>query len=417
VGSRLAVFRVSARMRGERLATWTLARMGDPLASLTQPLAQRDPYPVYEQIRRTGALSRSRTGLWVTCSHPLAVKLVRDRRFRVRNSEDRVRDGMGDLGPGLGDSLVDLEPPEHTRLRRLVAPAFGRGRIEAYRDRVERLAEKLLDNVAAVSGFDLVRDFASPFPIAIIADLLGVPDADAAQFARYGRIVTGLLDGVRSIPQARELRSTVRDLRTMFVGLIRQREAEPGDDLISSLIAADETLTDDEVATLCIQLLVAGFETTTHLIANGIAALLDHPEQWQALCADPDLAPAVVEETLRYDPPVQLTQRLAREPVELHGHQLRPGDQVIVGLAGANRDPDVFAEPHVFDVHRSDVGEHLGFSGGHHYCVGAPLARLEGDVAFRVLARRFPHLGLSAPAVRRSSTVLRGLLHLPVIAG
>lgn len=409
----LTTLRLSARLRAERAGAWTLAATGDPLAALTQRRGQLDPYPVYERIRRLGPLSRSRTGLWVTCSHELATVVVRDRRMRVRNNADRLSDGLAALSPGLDDSLIDLEPPDHTRLRRLVTPAFSRAKIERCRPVAEKIAGELLDTVG--TRFDLVSRYATPLPVAIISELLGVPDADSARFAGYGQALAGMLDGVRSLKQARDLRAAVDELKALFAGLVEQREKVPREDLISELV--DSELTAREIVALCLQLLIAGFETTTNLIANAVAALLDHPEQWAALADDPGSAGAVVEETLRFDPPVQLTQRIAREPIRLGDKELAPGEQLIVGLAGASRDPGVFADPSRFDIHRADAGEHLGFAGGHHYCVGAPLARLEGEVALAVLARRIPNLRKAGAPVRRPAMVLRGMLSFPVAQG
>ncbi|HJP73352.1 MAG TPA: cytochrome P450 [Pseudonocardiaceae bacterium] len=407
--------RVMLRLRGEQAGAWLLARTGDPLAGLTQRGGQRDPYPIYERIRARGTISRSRTGMWVSTSHELATGVLRDRRFRVRNGADRVSGGLGELDPGMDDSLVDMEPPEHTRLRRLVAPAFGRNRVEGQRVVAEKLIERLLDQAASKGTFDLMSEVALPLPVGIISGLLGVPDTDSARFAHYGRMISRLLDGIRTVRQAREVRGAVDELRSLLTQVVLARRAEPADDLISALLVeSDDPLSTKEIVALGLQLLIAGFETTTHLIGNGVGALLADPDQWSALHADPALASRAVEETLRYDPPVQLTQRIARENVELNGHELTTGDQLIVGLAGANRDPAVFADPHRFDLHRADAGEHLGFSGGHHYCLGAPLARLEGEIAFAELARRFPRLRPAGPAVQRPSTVLRGKLSFPV---
>lgn len=409
--------RVTLRLRGEQAGAWLLAKTGDPLAGLTQRSGQRDPYPLYERIRARGSISRSRTGMWVTASHELATGVLRDRRFRVRNGADRVSGGLGELDPGMDDSLVDMEPPEHTRLRRLAAPAFGRNRVERQRLIAEKLIERLLDEAAQKGTFDLISEVALPLPVGIISGLLGIPDADSARFAHYGRMISRLLDGIRTVRQAREVRGAVSELRGLLTEVVLARRAEPADDLISTLLAEpDDPLSTKEIVALGLQLLIAGFETTTHLIGNGVAALLADPAQWPDLHADPALAGHVVEETLRYDPPVQLTQRIARENVALNGHELRTGDQLIVVLAGANRDPAVFTDPHRFDPRRADAGEHLGFSGGHHFCLGAPLARLEGEVAFAGLARRFPRLRPAGPAVQRPSTVLRGKLSLPVSA-
>jgi cytochrome P450 len=286
----------------------------------------------------------------------------------------------------------------------------------------EKVTADLLDDALARDArdgrFDLVRDLASPLPITVIAALLDVPDVDSERFARWGRAVGSALDGVRSPRHARELAEATGALRTMFAGLLERRRRHPGDDVVSTLATAVDggAATADEVLALAQLLLVAGFETTTNLIGNAVQALQRTPGQWAALVEDPSLAAAAVEETLRYDPPVQLTARFAHCDVEVGGVRLRRDSGVLVLLAAANRDPAVHPDPDRFDLHREQATPHLAFSGGVHYCLGAPLSRLEGEVALRVLAERAPQLRLAGRAVPRVATVLRGPLSLPVRA-
>lgn len=409
------VLRSATRLYGGRLASWAMAHTGDPLAELTQPRGRRDPWSVFRRAQSRGPLFRSKLGPWVTGSHAVVKEIVRDRRYRVRNAADRAN-GLGPLDPGLGDSLVDIEPPEHTRLRRMVMPAFTRIRALEAQSHVEHLVGELLDEAERKHHFDLVSDLAAPLPLMLMAELLGVPDIDADRFAYYGRASSVLLDGVRSVREAHAVRQVVAELTDLFVGVARARATDPREDLISSLVAPEDRLSDKEIATLSIELLIAGTETTTCLLANMVSALLAHRDQWDDVCADPHLAAAAVEETLRYDPPVRLNQRTTVTAVELAGRQLPAGATVVLGISGANRDPDVFASPDRFDIHRGNAGDHLTFSAGHHFCMGAPLARLEGEVVLRSLVQRFPALRLAGSPVRRGSTVIGGVQHLPVTA-
>jgi len=286
-----------------------------------------------------------------------------------------------------------------------------------YRPRIERTVDELLDRAAAAGEFDLVPAYAAPLPIAVITDLLGIPDADTEAFSRYGRVIGSALGGVRSLRHARELQANLVKLRTLFTDLFELRRREPGDDVISLLVAAEgDQIKPAEMMPMCVLLLVAGFETTVNLIGNGVLALLDHPEQWDALRADPALAPRAVEEVLRYDPPVQRTVRVALEPVELVGRTVRKGQLVSTLIGAANRDPEVYERPGAFDIARQPEVDHLAFSSGIHYCVGQPLATLEATIALRLLAERMPRLRRVGPVKRRNATIIRGPIHLPVAA-
>ncbi|WP_433264012.1 cytochrome P450 [Actinosynnema sp. CS-041913] len=382
--------------------------------SLVGRLDGGDPYPLYERMREKGPLYREHTGQWVATSHATVNSVLRDRRFGTRLTNGELPGMTPSAREATGvfhDSFLEQDPPDHTRLRRLVAPAFSPRRVAGYRARVERLADELL----AKDEFDLIGDFAAPVPIAVISDLLGIPDEDTAGFAEYGRLVGATADGATSLTQARALRRAVGELDAIFGRLIARRRADPGDDVISALVQAEteRKLTAEELTATCGLLLIAGFETTVNLIGNGTAALLADPEQFALLRENPDLAPDAVEETLRHDPPVQLTSRVARQEVELHGHRLRPDQNVYLVIGAANRDPDVYPDPGRFDLTRDHRPEHLAFSSGIHFCLGATLARMEGDVAFRALAR-LPRLRPAGRAVHRGSTVIRGFASFPV---
>jgi cytochrome P450 len=385
----------------------------DPLARLGLPAHQADPYPIYDLLRDRGPMETTRLGNWVSASHPVCQQVLRSRQFAVKGEEpsgdDPVPRDMLDL------SLLALNPPEHTRLRRLVAPAFTPRRMAVYEALVDQRMRTILDGADTRNGFDLVADFATPVPIAVISELLGVPDVDSDAFARYGATIAGALDGVRSVGHLRRLIHAQNQLTRIFDDLFRLRREEPRDDLVSALAAQqDDEITADVLMPLCRLLLLAGFETTVNAIGNGVRAFLANPEQWRLLVQDPSRAPEAVEEVLRLDPPVQVTARVALADLELGGVQVRRNQWVVALIAGANRDPAVFEDPNRFDIGRRSSAEHLAFSGGVHYCLGAPLARLELAAAFRILAERLPDLHRVGPVIMRRSTAIHGPLSLPV---
>jgi hypothetical protein len=388
----------------------------DSVALLHLRPGRANPYAIYNRIRAGGPLSPTRHGNWVSPSHGVCQSILRDRRFGVQPA---IAPGNAAPPEASGLSFLGMNPPDHTRLRRLAAPAFSPKAVAAYQARIERTVGDLLDRAGADGDFDLVSAFAAPLPIAVITDLLGIPDANAAEFSRYGAVIGGALDGIKSLRHARELQANDAALTRLFERIFELRRREPQDDIVSQLIAAQgEQIEPQEIRPLCVLLLVAGFETTVNLIGNGVLALLDHPEQWQALCADPaGMAPRAVEEVLRFDSPVQRTERVALQPVEIEGTAIARDQWVTTLIGAANRDPEVFAHPDTFDIGRANAASHLAFSSGIHYCLGQPLARLEATIAFRMLAERLPGLSRAGAARRRNATVIRGPLRLPVRAG
>lgn len=402
------------------VATGAMARSGDPVARLLKSPWRDNPYPVYERLRAKGPVVRSRLGAWAVTGHEECEQILRDPRFGVRTSDGSPSDPAV-AAAGLTLSLLETDPPDHTRLRKLAAPAFRPRRIARYRQRITEITEQLLDEAAQRSSqeggsFDLVRDFATPLPVRVISELVALPPVGTELLAHHGAVLGGALDGVRSVRQLRRMRSSTDDLVELFDDLIRRRRAEPGDDVVSELVGGldDDRLTGRELVDLCGLLLLAGFETTVNLIGNATLALLQHPAQWQRLRDDPSLAPAAIEETLRWDPPVQATVRLPHEPVEVAGRHLSRDSFVLVMLAAAGRDPKRHRVPQRFDITRESAGEHLAFSSGVHYCLGAPLARLEGEIALRCLAERMPDLRRAGSVSRRPSTIIHGLSSLPV---
>ena len=383
----------------------------DPVALLALAPGRANPYAIYDRIRARGTLVPTRVGDWATPSHRVCSAVLRDRRFGVRLDDGPLAADELDM------SLLTMNPPDHTRLRRLIQPAFSPKIVAGYAGRIERTVTGLLD--AAGEEFDLISDFAAVLPIAVITDLLGIPDADSAYFARIGAIIGSAIGGIRSLRHARALQESADALERLFADLFELRRREPRDDIVSRIVAAEGTqIMPSEMQSMCALLLVAGFETTVNAIGNGVLALLAHPGQWQALCADPaGLAPRAVSEALRFDPPVQLTERLALEPAELEGQEISRGQSVLPLIGAANRDPEAFDHPDTFDLHRDGTTDNLAFSGGIHYCAGQPLARLELTIALQLLAERMPGLARVGKVERRNSNVIRGPIHVPVTAG
>ncbi|MDT7743782.1 MAG: hypothetical protein QOE59_2860 [Actinomycetota bacterium] len=424
---------LGGRITAMRLGGLALALRGDPVARLMHKPWRLDPYPTYAAIRADG-LARSRVGLSAVGSHALCEQVLRDRRFGVRLADGRPpfgpreteRSGARPSGEDAESSLLEpvdlsllgMDPPDHTRLRRLAAPTFTPKRLESYRAVAEEITGKLLDDAAARGRFDLVRDLAAPLPITVIARLLAIPSVDADRFARWGRALATALDGVRSVAHAHELARTTAEARELFTDLVDRRRADPGEDVVSQLVGALDAgqMSLDELVSLAQLLLVAGFETTTNLVGNAVRAMQAAPGQWEALVADPSLAGGAVEETLRYDPPVQLTARIAHEDTELAGVPFRRNWGVLVLIAAAGRDPAAHPDPDRFDLLRVPTTPHLAFSGGAHYCLGAALARLEGEVALRMLAERVPGLRRAGRVVPKTATILRGPRTFPVTA-
>ena len=380
----------------------------DPLCRLHLSEGRRDPYPIYEEVRARGPLSRSTAKLWVSASHDICGQVLRDRRFGVQMRAEDQRSGSPQL------SFLEMDPPEHTRLRRFVMPTFSPKAVASFDGQITEIVTGLLDAVPAEGRFDLVAGYAAPMPIAVITRLLGIPDANSAEFQRYGATFGSALGGLQSLKHARELFEAQRQLRRIFTDLCELRRTEPGDDVISRMVAAPDTqVGPDDLVPLCTLLLIAGFETTVNLTGNPVRALRDRPEAGGGVAEDPSLAAAAGGEPRRFDPPVQRTARVAREDVELGGLRVAAGDVIITMIGGTGRDPQVVDRPDEFDLDRSHR-DHLAFSAGLHYCVGAPLAKLEATIAVRELIARFPDLTIDGPGRRRAGSLIRGLASLPV---
>lgn len=398
-----------------------------PLAfDMADAAFRRDPYPRYAELRESDRLHRTPDGFWVLTRHADVLAAVRDQRLSAnprhigRAPGDAREAGLPFLGDMGIELLLTADPPDHTRLRRLANRAFTPRSVERLRPRVTEIVDRLLDDATASGAtFDVMAHLAEPLPVIVICELLGVPVEDQAQFKPWSSTVARVIDPDVTPEMVSDAVPAIMGFVQYFGGLIEQRRADPRDDLLSSLIAAEaegDSLGPQELMAMIILLFIAGHETTTNLIGNGTLALLRNPDQLAALRDDPALAATATEELLRYDPAAQLTIRTATEDLELHGIPLARGESVVCGLAAGNRDPRAFDEPDTVDITRAD-NHHLAFSGGMHYCLGAPLARLEGQVTFTALARRFPDLRLATEAVAyRDHFILRGLTALPVSA-
>jgi cytochrome P450 len=321
------------------------------------------------------------------------------------------------LGPLTPPSLLVTEPPDHTRYRKLVSRVFSVRAVEHLRGRAQQIATELLDQIDPSRPVDVVASYCSLLPVTMIAEILGVPERDREKVLRFGAAAAPSLDLGLSWRQFRHVESALREFDHWLARHLDNLRRSPGDDLLSQLVAAQEdgvSLTDTELRSTAGLVLAAGFETTVNLLGNGIALLATDPEQRGLLAERADLWPNAVDEVLRVDPPVLLTGRMTMADTEVVGVPMRRGSMVVGLLAGANRDPQVFPEPEKFDVARENARDHVSFSAGRHYCLGAALARMEGEVGLRTLFERYPEPRVERGARRRSTRILRGYDRLPV---
>ncbi len=377
-----------------------------------------NPYPTYHQLRAEDPVHRSVAGFWVLTRYDDIVAVLRDdSRFGKGAIGAQMAAREGDTA---GLSMLVMDPPDHTRLRGLVNKAFTPRVVETLRPRIQQIVDDLLARVGEVHEMDLIADFAYPLPITVICEMLGVPAEDRETFKQWGLDIARSLDAIMLPPDsalAQRGVSARRALGDYFRQLIAARRSSPRNDLLSSLIAAEEagdTLSESELLATCILLLIAGHETTVNLIGNGTLALLHHPEERRRLHDDPSLIHSAVEELLRYDGPVQRMTRIANEDVTIGDTTIRKSEMVMTFIGAADRDPAHFPEPDRLDIARPD-NRHIAFGWGIHFCLGAPLARVEGQIAINTLVRRLPSLALATDKPEfRESVTLRGLKRLPV---
>ncbi len=388
------------------------------------PVFRADPYPVYNSIREQQPVLKSPLGLLVLSRHKDCVTLLHHTQTSTdqRNStlfQAYVQTLVEDPFEGREPSFLFLDPPDHTRLRGLVSHAFTPRRVRDLGPRVQQIVDELVDAGLQKGEMEAIEELAYLVPVRVICELLGVPTVDHEIFKDWSRSLARGLDPDFMIPEdtRRQMMDASEALREYFEGLIVQRTSDPGDDMLSALIHAEQEgdkLTHGELLATLGLLLIAGHETTVNLIGNGLLQFSRHPDQYAKLQKDPSLARSAVEETLRFDPPVQITGRIAMTDLTFDGHTLAPGSQGMCLLGAANRDPDEFGEAaNVFDIERSP-NNHVAFGAGIHFCLGAPLARLEAQTTFDTFARRIGPFELVEEPGYRENFVLRGLSKLPV---
>ncbi len=384
-----------------------------------------DPYPAYHRLRAEDPVHRHPLGFYVLTRYDDVAAFLRDPRFGKSGYQALFESRFGGRpeGSGLAVSMLFRDPPDHTRLRALVSKAFTPRVVETLRGHIQAIVDRLLERVAGASQMDVIDELAYPLPVTVISELLGVPVGDGETVKEWSRDIARALDAI-ALPVGSEViergRHATDEMADYFRGLSEERRHRPGPDLLSGLVEAEEAgdrLSERELLATCILLYVAGHETTVNLIGSGLLALLQHPAERLRLQDNPGLLPAAIEELLRYDGPVQRTGRMAACDTEIGGVPIPKGSLVLGLLGAANRDPAHFADPDRLDLGR-DEPRHLAFGSGIHYCLGAPLARLEAQVAIGTVLRRFPALALAGerPTWRPSST-LRGLEVLPVALG
>lgn len=399
---------------------------------LDQHLASRafteNPYPLYARLRAEAPVHWSKAwGVWVLTRYADTLTIMRDPRHFSNAGRftkflgtlpDDVQHAISHLKRSYSVGMLQSDPPDHTRLKVLVNKAFTPRAIELMRPRIEHLVNRLLDQVQAAGAMDVIADLAYHLPAIVIAEMLGVPPEDRQQFTRWTDDIVGFqAKGRAALESAQQAQDSMLAMEAYFLRLCHQRRAAPEPDLMTALAQAEEAgdkLTEGELLSACTTLLVAGHETTRNLIGNGVLALLQNPAQLEQLRQQPGLISLAIEELLRFNGPLQRGWRRVTEGVELEGQPIRAGDLVYVMLGSANRDPAVFAEPDQLKLERQP-NPHIAFGFGTHFCLGGPLARLEGAVAIETLLHRMPKLKLATDeVVWHDNSLIRGVKALPV---
>ncbi|MFC5285443.1 cytochrome P450 [Actinokineospora guangxiensis] len=383
------------------------------------PAVLADPYPVFAALRAEADVHVSEPlGQAVAVSHAACSAVLRHRGLGRLWTDARPVEAFAAFNLLHRNSLLENEPPTHTRLRRLISAAFGRGHTERLRPWVDSLAETMVEDLAAAiaedGSADLLAHLAAPLPIQVIGELLGVPGSDRGLLQPWSNAIVKMYEYGLPAEQAAEAERAAGEFVAYLRELAAHRRGTPGEDLVSDLVAVrddGDRLSDDELVATAVLLLMAGHEATVNVIGNGVHALLAHRAEWNRLT--PELLPTAVEELIRFDAPLQLFERTATEPVQIAGHRIEPGEKIAALLGAAARDPLVFPDPDRLDIGRSP-NAHLGFGAGIHYCVGAPLARVEIAAALRALRSRLPELAAAEAPVRRPQFVIRGWAALPV---
>lgn len=388
------------------------------------PAFQANPYPIYHQLRSVEPIHQSFKGMWVVTRYADAKAVLRDPRFCVDKMPNNVKNkghylkqkDFNTLAQAIDKWLIFLDPPEHTRLRGLISKAFSSTSINFLRPQIQQITDELISKVRHKGFMDIISDFACPLPCNVIAAILGIPVEDWFKLYHWSDELSNILDPLRSLEDYEQMNKVAQEFTDYFKSLIAQRKKSPHQDLLSALITVKEQnnkLSEEEIISVCMLLFFTGEETTVNLIANGMLALLRHPQQMQQIKTQPMLIQSAVEEILRYDSPIQITTRVATEDVVLDGVTVRCGEKVLVVLGAANRDPAQFPDPDRFDITRAN-NSHLAFADGIHYCLGAALTRIEAEIAINTLVQ-LPDLKLSPDKLEwRNKVAFRSLKALPV---
>ena len=386
-----------------------------------------DPYPFYHRLRAEEPVHFSqRLGTWVLTRYDNIMAVTRDKLlssarmdFYLNPISTQLHDRLGPLTETMSRWMSMNDPPDHTRLRGLVTEAFSPRMVDGLAPRIQQICDSLIDAFGDHGQVDLIDHFAYPLPATVICEMLGIPSGDQQQFRAWSEDIVAFSAGSGIMLQhvAEQAQRSQSELVRYFRDLIAQRRRRPKEDLISALIALEKQgnkLTEMETHSMCVQLFVAGHETTTNLIGNGLLALLDHPAVLRRLRAEPTFTRSAVEEFLRYSSPVQRAARVAGEDFQIRGNRIKEGDSVMLMFGAANRDPSQFADPDHLDIGR-EPNNHLAFGWGPHFCIGAPLARLEARIAFATILRRLPEFHLTGkPLEWRPTMAMRGLKSLPI---
>ena len=395
-----------------------------PIFNPFSPDFLRDPYPAFRELRATAPIHKTELGFWVASRYEDVTEILRNKNFGKGFVARTERTHGPDIWQqpvyaAMRHWMLVMDPPDHSRLRGLVARAFAPRHLTALRPRIQQLVDDSLDKIQDQGEMDFIRDFAHPLPVHVICDMLGIPLEERSQFFQGCRISGRLIEPTPMTPdELKQVNEGHQDQVAYFRSLFERRRKDPGDDITTELLQAAEDggkLSDDELIANIILLFGAGHETTVNLLGNGLLALLTYREEWEKLKADPTLVTGAVEEMLRFDSSVQMTGRVAMEDVEIGGVPVPAGQPIISLLGAANRDPERYQGAEEFQVDREDVRP-TSFGGGIHHCIGAPLARIEAEIAFTTLIKRLPDLRLATPDDPdwRLTFTLRGLSTLPV---
>lgn len=385
-----------------------------------------NPYPIYDYLRSVEPIHQSFPGMWVLTRYADAKAVLRDPRFCVEKRQKNIQykshsleqKNFEQLVQAIDQWLIFLDPPDHTRLRGLISKAFSTANVKYLRSQIQKIADELIGKVRHQGFMDIIADYACPLPCNVIATILGIPIEDWSKLYHWSDRLSGILDPLRSVEDYEQMNQAAWEFIDYLKSLIAQRQQNPQQDLLSTLINVKEQgnkLSEEEIISVCMLLFFTGEETTVYFISNGMLTLWRHPEQMQQLKAQPTLIYGALEEILRYESPVQFTSRVATEDVNIDGITIRSGEKILIALGAVNRDPAQFSDPDRFDMTRAN-NSHLAFADGIHHCLGASLTRLEAEIAINTLIQQLPDFKLSPDKLEwRNKVALRGLKSLPII--